>query len=275
MNMDPWLLGQSYEYSDGTVRYEVFGQGPPLVMVHGTPFSSFVWRNIVPALSQHWTVYVYDLLGYGMSDKHAAQDVSLAAQTRVLAALLDHWQLQAPAVVGHDFGGATVLRTHLLEQRDFRRIALMDPVALSPWGIAFDQHVRQHESAFRDMPAYFHRALVAAYIQEAAYHGLDETTLSAYIEPWLGTEGQAGFYRQIAQFDMRYTDEVEPLYGGIGRPVLILWGEEDQWLPFSQGQRLHQMIAGSEFHPVPGAGHLVQEDAPEVVAAALAEFFLR
>jgi pimeloyl-ACP methyl ester carboxylesterase len=273
--MKPWNLRQSYAYPTGTIRYDVFGQGPPLVLVHGTPFSSYVWRKIVPALSQHWTVYVYDLLGYGASDKPAGQDVSLAAQTHVLTALLDHWRLERPAIVGHDFGGATVLRTHLLHHRDFSRIALMDPVALAPWGIAFDRHVRQYEAAFRDLPADFHRALVATYIQEAAYRGLDDATLAAYIEPWLGPEGQAGFYSQISQFDLRYTNEIEPLYAGIKRPVFILWGADDVWLPFSQGQRLHQLIAGSEFHPVPRAGHLVQEDAPEVVSAALTEFFLR
>ena len=55
----------------------------------------------------------------------------------------------------------------------------------------------------------------------------DEET-EPYIKPWLGKEGQAAFYRQIEQNDQRYTDEVEPLYGQIERPVLILWGEEDR-----------------------------------------------
>jgi pimeloyl-ACP methyl ester carboxylesterase len=199
----------------------------------------------------------------------------LAAQTHVFTALLDYWRVEMPTVVGHDFGGATVLRAHLLQHRDFSRIALIDPVALSPWGSRFEQHVSKHEAAFLDMPAYFHRAIVAAYIQEAAYRGLDEAVLASYLEPWLGAEGQAAFYRQMAQFDLRYTDELEPLYGRVRRPVLILWGEQDQWLPVSQGKRLHEMIAGSEFRRVPNAGHLVQEDAPEVVSAALVEFFSR
>ncbi len=270
-----WVLRQSYEYPDGTVPYDVFGQGPPLVLVHGTPFSSYVWRKIIPDLSQRWTVYVYDLLGYGASDKRAGQDVSLAAQPHVLTSLLHHWRLESPAVVGHNFGGATVLRAHLLEHQDFSRVALIDPVALSPWGSPLEQHVRKYKAAFVEMPAHFHRAIVAAYIQEAAYRGLDETALASYLEPWLGIEGQAAFYRQMEQFDLRYTDEIEPLYAQIRRPVLILWGEEDKWLPVSQGKRLHQMISDSEFRRVPGAGHLVQEDVPEVVSSALIEFFSR
>jgi pimeloyl-ACP methyl ester carboxylesterase len=115
-----------------------------LVLVHGTPWSSYNWRHIIPALAQWWTVYFYDLLGYGQSEKHPGQDVSLGVQNKVLTALLDYWGLKSPFIVGHNFGGTTVLRTHLLENRDFRKIALLDPVALGPWGSPFFQHVKEH-----------------------------------------------------------------------------------------------------------------------------------
>jgi pimeloyl-ACP methyl ester carboxylesterase len=273
--MDQWLPRQSYESREGTIRYDVFGEGPPLVLVHGTPFSSYVWHKIIPALSSRWTVFVYDLLGYGASEKRVGQDVSLAAQTNILADLLDHWALKAPHVAGHDFGGAIVLRAHLLKAQDFARIALLDPVALSPWGSGSHLHVRSHLDAYETMPERFHRAIVSAYIREATHRGLDEMALEPYLAPWLGPEGQAGFYRQMAQFDQLYTQEIEPLLGQVRRPVLILWGDEDRWLPLSQGPRLNQAIAFSEFRPVPNAGHLVQEDAPDIVSAALIEFFSR
>ncbi len=273
--MSEWLLHQQYKYFDEIIHYDVFGEGPPLILVHGTPFSSYIWRNIIPELSKHWMVYVYDLLGYGASEKRVGQDVSLGAQDRVLAALLDHWQLESPAIVGHDLGGTTVLRTLLLQKRNFRRIALIDPVALSPWGSPLVQHVKRHEVAFQDLPPYFHRAIVIAYIQGAIYHQMDEKELAPLVEPWLGSDGQAGFYRQITQMDQRYTDEIELLYGNIQCPVLILWGEQDQWIPLSQGKHLHELLHHSEFLSVPNAGHLVQEDAPEFVTSALIEFFSR
>src|SRR5215218_28424 len=99
--------------------------GTPVVLVHGTPFSSHLWRRVVPALAQTNTVYAFDLPGYGSSEKREGQDVSLAAQGRVFSELLDHLGLDKPAVVGHDFGGAITLRAHLLEGRDFRAIALI------------------------------------------------------------------------------------------------------------------------------------------------------
>lgn len=273
--MENWRLRREFEFSGDAVRYDAFGQGPPVVLVHGTPFSSYVWRRIVPELAGEHTVYVYDLLGYGASRKREGQDVSLAAQTKLLAALLDHWDLENPGIVGHDFGGATVLRTHLLENRPFSSVALIDPVAVGPWGSPFYRLVREHPDVFRRIPAYMHRAMVAAYIRDATYRPMDEASMAPYLEPWLGEEGQDAFYRQISQNDQRYTDEVEPLYGEIQVPVLILWGEEDRWIPPAKGEQLHRAIPGSELHVLPGCAHLAQEDDPETVAAYLRGFFAR
>lgn len=273
--MENWRLRREFEFSGDTVRYDTFGQGPPIVLVHGTPFSSYVWRKIVPKLAEERTVYIYDFLGYGVSRKREGQDVSLAAQTKLLAALLDHWNLKDPGIVGHDFGGAVTLRTHLLEERSFDSIALIDPVAVGPWGSPFYRLVQENVEVFRQIPAYMHRAMVAAYIRDATYKPMDEASMAPYIEPWLGEEGQNAFYRQISQNDQRYTDEVESLYGEIQRPVLILWGEEDRWIPPEKGQQLHRTIPGSRFETLPGCAHLAQEDAPDTVAAHLREFFSR
>jgi pimeloyl-ACP methyl ester carboxylesterase len=243
------------------------------VLVHGTPFSSFVWRRIARELARHHLVFVYDLLGYGQSDKRAGQDVSLGVQNRVLTALLEHWGLRRPCVVAHDFGGATALRAHLLDGCDYEKLLLIDPVALQPWGSPFVQHVREHEAAFARVPDYIQRAILAAYIQGAAFHPLRPEALGAYAAPWLGPIGQPAFYRQIAQMDQRYTDEVEGAYGGMRCPVRLLWGIEDQWIPVEHGRELTRRLPGCLLTEVPDCGHLMQEDAPEaVVAAALAYF---
>jgi pimeloyl-ACP methyl ester carboxylesterase len=269
-----WILRQEFSYSTGKIRYDVEGEGPPLVLVHGTPWSSFNWRLIIPALAQWWTVYFYDLLGYGQSEKYAGQDVSLGVQNKVLAALLDHWGLTSPFIVGHDFGGTTVLRTHLLENRDFCKIALIDPVALGPWGSPLFQHMKEYRSAFDDLPDYIHEAMLLAYVRGASYRPMASETLSEIIKPWLNNIGKPAFYRQVAQADQRFTDEIEPMYGSIARPVLILWGEQDEWIPIVKGRDLHQAIPSSEMHSIPNAGHLVQEDAPAMVVSHLIKFFL-
>ncbi|MDB6044446.1 MAG: alpha/beta hydrolase [Gammaproteobacteria bacterium] len=270
--MADWRLERDYRFRGQGVRYSITGEGPPLVFVHGTPFSSYVWHRVIPHFVESHRVHCYDLLGYGQSEQREGQDVSLGVQNALLAELLDHWGLERPDVVAHDFGGATALRTHLVNGKDYRTLTLIDPVALAPWGSPFVQHVRQHEAAFSGIPAYIHRAIVPAYVRGAIRRAIPDDELAPYVEPWLGAVGQAAFYRQIAQMDQRYTDEVTPRYGEVTCPTLILWGEEDQWIPIERGRQLQQAIPGAVFRSIPKAGHLVQEDAPEAIVALLLGF---
>ncbi len=271
--MIPWNLSGRFDFGGRTVRYGIQGNGPPVVLVHGTPWSSFNFRHIINALSVHMTVYFYDLIGYGQSDK-APGDVSLGIQNRVLDRLLDHWELEQPSIIGHDFGGAIVLRTLLLNKRSFDKIVLIDPVAVSPWGSPFFRHVRKYEEAFTGVPDYIHDAIVRAYVKTAAYKPIGDEVLDTIVAPWTGTAGKAAFYRQIAQADSIYTDEIQPQYSTISTPVLILWGREDTWIPLERGETLHNTIPGSRMHVIPDAGHLViEEDAGEVARQILS--FLR
>ncbi|MBV4551076.1 alpha/beta hydrolase [Pseudomonas sp. SWRI102] len=271
--MTHWPLDQVYNFDGYPIRYAVQGDGPSLVFVHGTPFSSYVWHRIAPLFFTTHKVHYFDLLGYGQSAQPDA-DVSLGVQNRLFARLLEHWGLDCPDVVAHDFGGATALRAHLLDGKDYRSLTLIDPVALSPWGSPFVQHVRQHEAAFSGLPDYIQRAIVPAYIRGAIKRDIPDAELAPYVQPWLGETGQAALYRQIAQMDECYTHQVQDLYPQVRCPTQILWGEDDQWIPIERGRALHNMIPGAQFHPVPNAGHLVQEDAPEAVVAALLRFLL-
>ena len=266
-----WSLPETFLFEGQAVRFGSLGRAdrPPLVLVHGTPFSSVVWRRIAPHLTEHRQVFYYDLLGYGRSEMRPDQDVSLAAQGRLFTALLRHWRLLNPDVVAHDFGGCTALRAHLLHGCDYGSLTLIDPVALAPWGSPFVRHVRDHEAAFAGLPSYIHAAILPAYIGGAAFRPLPASTLRLYVDPWLEGAGQAAFYRQIAQMEQRYTDEIELRYGELRCPVRIIWGEQDSWIPVERGRELTRRIAGSTLRIVPEAGHLVQEDAPEAVLAAL------
>jgi pimeloyl-ACP methyl ester carboxylesterase len=203
---------------------------------------------------------------------HDGQDVSLGIQNKLLAALLEHWKLESPDVVGHDFGGATVLPAHLLDAREYRSLTLIDPVAVAPWGTPLPRHALKHQAAFAEAPAFVHQAIVPAYISGATHRPLLPEVMALYAEPWCTKLGQPAFWRQISQFDEKYTDEVESKYDTIRCPVQILWGEEDHGIPVEHGRKLASKIPGAILNIIPEAGHIVQEDAPEAIVAALLGF---
>ncbi|KAK2779775.1 hypothetical protein FQN52_002373 [Onygenales sp. PD_12] len=257
-----WTLPNTFTSTSGIVRWTSFGptspsaskKSPiPIVFNHGTPFSSFVWRDIARALATTNTVYLWDMPGYGASEmrytprsanpagregdeEENEQDVSLFAQGRIFADLLKHWGLNnnnnnpsspnpnpndadLPLVVAHDFGGAVALRAHLLHNAHYRALLLFDPVAVAPWGSPFFQLVRENAAVFERLPASLHGALVREYISSAAAGELKGEVVEGLVAPWLRVDGegrgvgQQAFYRQIRMAEERATGEVEGLYG--------------------------------------------------------------
>lgn len=258
-----WTLDQVVDLPDGALRWRMLGEvGKPIVLVHGTPYSSLLWRDIAPALAQSRHVYVFDHLGYGQSEKRDGQDLTLAAQARNFVRLLDHWQLSAPSVVANDIGGAIVLRALLLEDARYSDMTLFDCVSGGEWESGLFAQIRAHHEVFAQLPAYAHRALVTSHLRNATHVGYQPGAMEAYLAPWLGQDGQAAFYRQYRQLAQTDTKGYEHLLSGIDIPVRLLWGNQDQIVPPPLGEWLRDRVPHETMHWIDGAGHLLQEDAP-------------
>jgi pimeloyl-ACP methyl ester carboxylesterase len=270
--MAQWALPERFSFEGQAIAWGVIGEGPPAVVMHGSPFSSREWRRIAPWLARHRRIFYYDLLGYGQSAKPNA-DVLHGAQNRLFAALVNCWSIDRPDVIAHDFGGSAALRAHLLDGVDYRSLVLIDPVAISPQGSALVQAAKAHLEVFSGLPGYIHEAILRAYISAAAKRSLREEDMQPYLEPWLSDEGRKAFWRQIAQMDDKYSEEVEERYGEIRCPVAILWGAEDEFIPLKHGEELARRISGASLTVISDAKHLVQEDAPEAIVAAVLEFW--
>ncbi|MDC0435066.1 alpha/beta hydrolase [bacterium] len=264
-----WMLDSVFDTSAGKVAAGCTGEGPPVLLAHGWPWSSYSWHRVIPGLAKKYRVYWYDMPGYGQSDKQADQRTSLDVQGQVFSEMIAHWRLNQPSVVAHDFGGATTLRAHLLHDCEFSHYVLMNVVAMRPWGSSFFDHVGRHVEAFLGLPPHIHEAVVTAYIQGAIVAGIDAGDLKQLVEPWLTKEGQKSFYRQFAEADERFTAEVEPQFGCVRCPTSILWGAADPWIPLDRGIALYRLMPNADFKTLEGIGHLPQLEAPEVVLKRL------
>jgi pimeloyl-ACP methyl ester carboxylesterase len=259
--------------SVGELAWSRAGSGRDLVLLHGTPFHSFVWLRIAAVLAHRFAVLTPDLLGYGESER--ALGVSLAQQGHAVRELLEQHGIASPIIVAHDIGAAAALRAHLLHGSDFDRLILFDPVLVRPWGTPFLQHVRAHEEVFAGLPAQAHGGLLDAYLQSSVNGSLRADWRTALGRPWRDAEGQRAFYRQIAQMDEGHTEELEPFWPEVRCSVFCAWGAEDTWLP---SDHLGALAAGGlplhRTRLLPEAGHLVQHDAPEAVLGFIEECLL-
>jgi pimeloyl-ACP methyl ester carboxylesterase len=267
-----WRLDRRQSTSVGEVAFDVFGDGPPVVLVHGTPTRSYLWRNVTPTLAERNSVYVYDLLGFGESERKEGQDLSIVAQARLLDELVGAWGLERAAVVGHDIGGGVALRSYLVEGTGYSRIALVDAVVVTPWIPEANHHFAAHIEAYRTMPPHLFEAIVAAHFREATSPQMDGDAWEIYLSQWRGEEGKLAFLRKEEGLRERDTAELEPRLGEVDAPVLVVWGEEDAWLDPSQANRLGGAIPNSRVKKLSRVGHFVPEDAPEELARELSLF---
>lgn len=268
-----WRLDEEFTTPGGVVRWTALGAGDPVVLVHGTPYSSFLWRDIAPALALDRRVYVFDHLGFGQSEQREGQDLSLAAHAANFRRLLDHWGLSRPSVVAHDIGGAVALRTLLLERAEFADLTLFDAVGGGGWERGLFKLILEQREVFDRLPDYAHEALVVSHLRHATHTGFRPGVLEAYLGPWRGAGGKAAFYRQYSQIRQADTAEYEQLLGQVSLPVRLIWGREDRILPPKYARWLHERIPHSELHWIEGAGHLLQEDAPAQLTAHLTARF--
>lgn len=259
-------MSDTFEWAGRSIVWQAVGDGPAVVLCQGTPFSSEVWRPYAEALAADFTVYTWDMPGYGRSSKRPEDPVDFASQAEAFAALLELWSLDRPRVIAHDFGGVVSLRTHLTLGVPYASLMLVDPVAIPPVGSPFFRFVEGHPTVLTELPGFIHESVVRSYIRGASHPGFTDRELATLTAPWLNETAQTAFYHQIADFDEAYLEEIQRGCPAIDIPVQILWGEQDAWIPAEYGRRLAKLIRGAGFELIPGAGHLVQHDAPVILA---------
>ena len=262
-------LRQRFLFRGQSVAWDVIGEGDPVVLVHGFPWSAQAWRSIAPWLAKTHKVFYFDMLGCGLSEKFDGQSVNESDQSALLHALIEYWNIKQPQVVGHDFGGLAALRGHFINGIDYSKLHLINAVAVLPSGSPLFNHVASHEAAFSGLPDYAHEALFRAYVQSAAHYPLREESIQIYLKPWTGDNGQAAFYRQISQASVKGIQQAQALYQPTDFDIHIIWGVRDTFIPITQAQELQRLVKARSLVTIANASHIVHEDAPEAIVGAL------
>lgn len=311
---DIFDLPETFSYNGWSIRYlarrakyedSSAAASPWVVFVHGTPWSSDVFRPLANALSAggSFNIVLYDLPGYGQSQTFnnlpakSEPDTSVKAQSEALAALLQHLGLdgkdgsKTAHVVAHDIAGVISLRAHLLHGCEYRSLCLLDTNCVLPWGDKLYNSIRTNAPVFEDLPAGVFEGCLRAIIQSARVkgQGLGQEWEDVLARPWLSGgsasdsslryDPQKNFVRQIKQSDDSHTAELldNGLYSKVRCDVNILWGEKDAWIPYEKMQSIAKLLGErlKGFVTVPDAGHLIMLDQPERVTLEISRWLER
>ncbi|KAF7558356.1 hypothetical protein G7046_g5794 [Stylonectria norvegica] len=262
------------------IAYGVYGAGEPVVLIHGTPSSSLIWRNIVPQLVKAgYKVHVFDLLGYGLSERpwDVSVDTSMTGQVAILESLLAYWKLDSTHVVAHDIGGGIAQRFAVFSQQRVRSLTLIDVVSFDSYpSKRTKQQMENGLEALIKTDDADHRAHFKEWLFTAVSNPqrFSETSLDTYLGYISGPVGQASlFEHQVRHYDPKHTMEIAGrLHELETTPVKLIWGAEDAWQVLDWAHRLNKAIPGSDLSVVEKAGHFSLEDQPERISELLVAF---
>lgn len=270
-------LDYTFRYQHSvSVRWTHFGNGPPLVFCHGTPWSSQLWASIARCFASDFSVYLFDMPGYGQSmlPLNSSFQPTYPEQTKAFCALLAHWRSMStdncfkPHVVAHDIGGHIALRALLMEGMTFSSLALVDCGASYPVDEPFFSLVRESAPTFTMLPSKLHEALLREYMGQSSFCGLRKSQEDTLVQPWLSKEGQNGFYAQIAAQKNEDIQDLRQNFRTLDIALHILWAQHDSMVPVERAYKLQEVLGGS-LTIIENAGHLIQLDAPEALTAEL------
>ncbi len=278
------LVHHTVEANGIRQHYVEAGDGPTVVLLHGFPETYYAWRHQIPVLAQHFRVIAPDLRGYGATDKPAA-GYDKRTMANDLLALLDKLNIDRIALVGHDRGARVATRFAKDHPHRLDRLVVMDNV---PTRVVAERLNAQIAKAYwfflfhlvPDLP----EALIAGnervwlrhfftdwcYDPTAVSGEAFEEYVRAYQAPG-AVRGAMSDYRANAE-DVAQ-DKIDA-HVPIKVPTLALWGAEFYAVGkmFDMAEVWRCMATDIRTSAIAQAGHLPQEEQPEIVNAQLLDF---
>ena len=277
------MFEEHYEVIDGIrLHYVDEGSGPPILLVHGQPTWSYLYRKMIrPLVAAGYRCIAPDLMGFGLSDKPTDESAyTLGRHVELVTGLVEKLQLAGVTIVGQDWGGPVGLRYAIDHQDNVRSLVILNTlVKITPVPLLFTFVFRNGGfSSFlvrrldlfrkiifrRSWP--FRRPLEAGVMEQ--YKMPHPTAASR--------AGIAAFPKMIPGNDRHpnaaYISQIDSVLRNWDVPVLVMFSDEDIAFKPTEGQRIAEMVPDGRFQVVRNAGHYLQEDAGEEIAQRMVTF---
>lgn len=265
-----------FDSGDGQIAYIDEGSGPVILLVHGVPTSSWLYRNITPALvDSGYRVIAPDMLGFGASDKPA--DPSLYTPDKMaqrLLKLMNALEIENWAQVFHDAGGLWTWEMLEMNRASVSHLFMLNtivyeegfkpPMRFSDGPIA-RAYVKQYTSAMGQkvvITSTFRKGIKDRSV-------INKTMLEGYKAAFLDENPDALYY--FFTHTCNSLPDYNNLHKGLDIPLTVIWGKHDDilvWHKISEAVKSNFSLNESDIHLL-DAGHFIQEEKPEEIAAII------
>lgn len=211
--------------------YEVYGEGEPLIFLHGYTLSSRMWTPFIDDFQKDYEVYLIDLTGHGKSDEFT-EKLSIRSVAQDLSALLQHLKLDTVKAVGFSFGGDVLFQLAIINPAILESMITVG--AVGTWDVNNHQH----------------------YLEAFTFEHKDNF-------PWMNayhaSETQVrGLFEQFKNYTVLVTDEE---LKNIPIEVMMVFGDDDEGIQLEEAFRARQHLPKSDLWIVPNQPHSVHEGA--------------
>ena len=246
--MEPYLNHYQYaEIEDLKIAYHRYGQGEPMLLVHGMTTYSFIWRNLIPKLSKEFDVIALDLLGCGDSDKPLGVDYSLSAQAEVIRKFLDKLGIQKAYFIGHDIGGGIGQIFAVKYPDRLLKLVLINTVGYDYWPVQPITSMRipiVRQFAMAALNFGLFRNLVELGVVHT--EKVSDELMGLFRSPLKTKSGKNGFLHLASCLDNRQLMDIKDEICHLEIPVMIIRGDADIYLSSEISKRLNDDIKNSK-----------------------------
>lgn len=272
---------RSHEVEAGGLRlhYLEAGEGPPVLFLHGWPTSAQLWRHVLPKVGRTHRAIALDLPGFGRSDKPTDRRYTFGFFERTIEAFLDALEIEQVGLVVHDLGGPVGLYWAVEHASRVRELGILNTLCFPELSWAVKAFVlATHMPGIRGFissPSGIARAMRFGVVDKAR---ITPEVARLYGEPFESVPARKALLLAGQGLSPRRFGRIAeglPQFADI--PVRMLYGEKDRILPdvATTMARVATILPHAEVSTIPDCGHFLQEDRPDEVANALAEFFAK
>lgn len=271
------------EFDSGTVTVSGLrlhhlrgGNGPPILLLHGWPTHSFIWRRVMPALAGLGTVYALDLPGFGASDKPLDGEYTLTWFSGFVEGFADALGLHGVTLIAHDIGAPAGLMWAIRRPAKVKAVAILN-APVFPWRTGLDwlsQTLLRTPLVGRLMVTRLglSRLLKANVVRKSA---MPPDVVHHYLAPFRTSHERALLRRMILRpLEFGRRNELVTLSDQVARlgvSMAIIYGAADP-LCGRHMEQLAERLPDASVVRLEGCGHYVQEDCPEQLEEALLAF---
>lgn len=280
-----WLDTEEYPFESkylaleaGNMHYIDEGEGSPVVMIHGTPSWSFIYRNLIKQLQANYRCVAMDLIGFGLSDKPKDWNYKPRSHAANFEQLMEHLQLKNITLIVHDFGAPIGLAYAIKHPENVKNI-----VMLNTWTWSLSEHhtfTKASKYLVGPLGKFLHSKLnISTHALVNELFGdeskLPEPIRQQYVKALGNPDEQVGDLacaRELIGASRWYEELWQQRKNLQDIPALILWGARDKLVKITALQKWKKFFHECYVIHFEESGHFIQEENAEELADYVRNF---